>query len=301
MTAIQTAMSNFVAMSQQFRASAVFVQMRTRDILLRLATAAPAAALFTLVAPAAAQSNDAPPEPRSDKRFTVMIGGGAQVTPKYPGADSYQVTPLPLGGLRRAGTPIPSFAPDDAIGFKLFGESATGFSFGPAARLIGKRKPADVGADVDRVGFTVEAGAFAQYMVTPNIRVRVEGRKGLGGHKGWVGNVGADLVLRDQNSYIFSVGPRARFGDNRYTDAYFGVSPAAAARTALPAYNPGSGLYAVGAITGLTYRMGPRWGFQLRAGYDRLVGDAGRSPIVRTLGSRDQFQGGGGVFFEFDM
>lgn len=263
-----------------------------------------ATALATFIAcaaPAAAQDTASPPEPKEGERFTIMIGGGVQIAPKYPGADSYRIAPLPLGGLRRAGTAIPSFAPDDSIGFKLFGEADTGFSFGPAGRLIGKRKPSDVGADVDRVGFTVEAGAFAQYMVTPNIRVRVEGRKGLGGHKGWVGNIGADLVLRDENTYIFSIGPRARFGDNRFADAYFGVSSAAAARTGLAAYNPGSGLYSVGAITGLTYRLGPRWGLQLRAGYDRLVDDAGRSPIVRTLGSRHQFQGGGGLFFEFNI
>jgi outer membrane scaffolding protein for murein synthesis (MipA/OmpV family) len=223
------------------------------------------------------------------------------VAPKYPGADSYRVSPLPIGGVRRAGTSIPSFAPDDAIGFKLFGDNDTGASFGPAVRLIGKRKLSDVGADVDPVGFTFEAGAFAQYMVTPNIRVRIEGRKGIGGHKGWVGNVGADVVLRDENTYIFSLGPRARFGDDKFTDAYFGVSPAAATRTALTPYDPGSGLYSVGAITGLTYRLGPRWGIQLRAGYDRLIDDASRSPIVRTLGSRDQFQGGGGLFFEFGV
>jgi MipA family protein len=275
--------------------------MTDQNPMLRRAAAFSAAAVLLASAPALAQDIGAPTPPDDGDRFTVTIGGGVQVSPKYPGADTYRVSPLPIGGLRRAGAPIPSFAPDDSIGFKLFGESDTGFSFGPAARLIGKRKPSDVGADVDRVGFTVEAGAFAQYMVTPNIRVRVEGRKGIGGHKGWVGNVGADLVLRDENTYIFSLGPRARFGDNRFTDAYFGVNPAAATRTGLAAYNPGSGLYSVGAITGLTYRLGPNWGLQLRAGYDRLIDDAGRSPIVRTLGSRDQFQGGGGLFFEFNI
>jgi outer membrane protein len=36
-------------------------------------------------------------------------------------------------------------------------------------------------------------------------------------------------------------------------------------------------------------------------GYDRLAGDAADSPLVRTIGSRDQFSGGAGLFIEFTI
>ena len=35
------------------------------------------------------------------------------------------------------------------------------------------------------------------------------------------------------------------------------------------------------------------------AGYDRLVRDAGASPLVRRYGSRDQFSGGLGLTYTF--
>ena len=71
--------------------------------------------------------------------------------------------------------------------------------------------------------------------------------------------------------------------------------------TGLPAYNPGGGVHSLGAEAGLTYRLGRRWGLFGYAGYDRLIGDAADSPIVRAFGSRDQFSGGLGLFYEFDV
>jgi outer membrane protein len=122
----------------------------------------------------------------------------------------------------------------------------------------------------------------------------------VNGHDGLVGDLSADFILRDDDNTIFSIGPRARWADNDFHDAYFGV-PVAIPASGLAAYNPGSGFYAVGARAGLTQRLGRNWGLFGYAGYDRLIGDAADSPIVRQLGSRDQFSGGGGLFIEFNV
>jgi outer membrane protein len=37
------------------------------------------------------------------------------------------------------------------------------------------------------------------------------------------------------------------------------------------------------------------------ARYERLVGDAAKSPIVRELGSRNQLSGGAGLSYTFKM
>lgn len=254
------------------------------------ALAALAAALLC-AAPAAAQETEG-------RGWIVTVGGGPQVFPKYPGADSYGVFPMPILGLRREGARRPFEAPDEGAGFGFLGPSSR-FDFGPAIRFQNKRDEEDVGAAVGDVDFTLEAGAFAQAFVTDNLRLRVEGRRGIGGHDGWVGDVSADLVIRNGDDTIFSIGPRARIADGRYHRAYFGVDDGVAAATGLPAYRPGGGVYAVGAAAGLTHMLGPRLGLYGYAGYDRLVGDAADSPIVRQLGSRDQFSGGLGLFFEF--
>jgi outer membrane protein len=258
---------------------------------LRLAALTGAAILSVIAEPAFAQDSGG---------YTITVGAGAQTYPKYPGADSYGINPLPIFGFRRQGTPMPFEAPDDGIGLGILGRDSV-VNFGPAIRLQNKREEDDVGAQVGDVGFTVEVGGFVEVTPIDNFRLRAELRQGLGGHKGLVGDLGADFVIRDENSYIFSIGPRARWGDSDFQRAYFGVSPAQSATSTLPVYTPNSGFYAIGAMAGLTYKLGRNWGVQGYAGYDRLIGDAADSPIVRGFGSRSQFSGGGGLFIEFNI
>jgi outer membrane protein len=268
--------------------------MKTAPIRINLAAVIGAASLGFLAAPALAQDGSAP------RGWTVTVGAGAHTYPRYPGADSYGINPLPLFGLRREGTPMPFEALDDGFGFGLLSRDSA-FNIGPAVRFQDKRRERDVGAAVGNVGITFEAGGFVEVFPVRNFRMRAELRQGIGGHKALVGALGADLIFRDENVYIFSIGPRVRWADNGYHDAYFGVTPAVAARTGLAAFNPNGGIYAVGAQAGVTYRLGRNWGMQGYAGYDRLMRDAADSPIVRRFGSRDQFSGGAGLFIEFNV
>ena len=231
---------------------------------------------------------------------TVTLGIGPQVYPDYPGADSYAIGPFPIFDLRRPDQPISYESADDGAGFGVLRYDSV-INFGPAVRFQAKRDEDDVGAAVGNVGFTVEVGGFVQVMPSRNFRIRAELRRGVGGHKAWAGSLGADLILRDDQNYIFSVGPRVRWADNRYHDRYFGVTPAVAGTTGLAALDPDGGIYAVGGIANFTRRLGRNWGIQAYAGYDRLVGDAADSPIVRAFGSRDQFSGGGGLWIEFNL
>ncbi len=259
---------------------------------LRALVFAGASASFLLATPATAQDGGG-----GDR--IVSLGGGVQLKPKYPGADDLGLRPLPFIDIRREGDPLTFESPDEGIGFGLLGDD-DGFSIGPAINLQGKRKEKDVGAAVGNVGFTVEVGAFAQAFVSEHLRLRLEGRKGLGGHEGWVGDIAADFVIRDRDSYVFSIGPRARWADDGYHDAYFGVSPAVAAATGLAIHDPGAGFQSIGATAGLTKMIGRDVGVYAYAGYDRLIGDAADSPIVRTFGSRDQFSGGLALFLSFN-
>lgn len=253
------------------------------------------AALLSLIAATPAAAQDEAPRGR-----IVTLGMGAQVSAKYPGADSYGIGPFPNFGLRRPGQPLPFESADDGAGFGFLGYDSV-INFGPAVRFQSKRDEDDVGAAVGDVGFTVEVGGFVDINPSRNFRLRAELRRGLGGHKAWVGSLGADLIMRDDQNYMVSIGPRVRWADNRYNDRYFGVTPAVAGATGLATLDPDGGIYAIGGIANLTHRLGRNWGVQAYAGYDRLVGDAADSPIVRAFGSRDQFSGGGGLWIEFNV
>jgi outer membrane protein len=227
----------------------------------------------------------------------VRVGAGAQLQPAYPGADKDKVGPLFHLDIARGTNPFRFKGPDDPAGISLI--DTHGFSAGPEVNLQRRRKDSDVGAPVGNVRTTIEAGAFAQYDDLSSFRVRGDIRKGLGGHNGIVGSVGADKYWRDSDRYTFSVGPRVLFSNSRYQEAYFGVTPAASAATGLPVYRPKSGIHAVALASGVTYQMSARFGLFGFGRYERLVGDAAKSPIVRAFGSRNQYSAGLGLTYTF--
>lgn len=229
----------------------------------------------------------------------VRVGLGAQLRPEFIGADKTAVGPLFDLDFARGGNQFSFEAPDYSFGIPVL--SSGGFSFGPAANIASKRKESDVGAPVGKVSTTFEAGAFASYEMAESIHLRGEVLKGLGGHEGVVGQVGADYIWRDGDRYVFSLGPRALLSSSRYQRAYFGVTPAAALASGLPAYDPDGGIHAVAAASGLSFQFNDRFGMFGYARYERLVGDAADSPIVRELGSRNQLSGGLGLNYTFTM
>jgi outer membrane protein len=231
--------------------------------------------------------------------YRVRVGLGAQLRPKYPGADDREVAPLWDIDVAKGTDEFLFEAPDDRFGIPLFQKD--GFAFGPAANFQSARKDKDVGAPVGKVKSTFEAGAFAEYFVAPSIRIRAEALKGIGGHKGLVGSIGADQVWRDGDRYVFSIGPRLELSDSRYQRAYFGVDSEAALASGLPAYRPSGGIHGAALASGLSYQFTPRFGLFGLAKYERLLGDAAKSPIVREFGSRNQFSGGIGLSYTFNI
>ena len=95
------------------------------------------------------------------------------------------------------------------------------------------------------------------------------------------------------------IGPRLLIADSRYERAYFAVTPAASLASGLPTYRPRGSIYGVAAASGLSVQLDSRWGLFGYARYERLVGDAARSPIVRQFGSRDQLSAGLGLSYIF--
>lgn len=227
----------------------------------------------------------------------VRVGLGAQVQPKFVGADSYRISPLPRVNIAHGTEQFRFTAPDDSVSIPIL--TSGGFSFGPAASIAARRKDSDVGVPIGKVPTTFEAGAFVQYVFGDTLRLRGEVLKGIGGHDGLTGQIGADKIWRDGDRYVFSVGPRVLFSNARYQRAYFGVTPAASLATGLAQYRPSGGIEGVGVSSGLTYQLSDRFGMFGYARYERLVGNAAKSPLIRAYGSRTQLSGGVGLSYTF--
>lgn len=91
----------------------------------------------------------------------------------------------------------------------------------------------------------------------------------------------------------------AGFADSGYAQTYFGITPAGAAASGLPAYQIGGGLKDVGVNFTGTYSLSRRWSLTAVGSYRRLVGDFADSPIVAREGSANQFFAGLGIGYAF--
>ena len=236
---------------------------------------------------------------QDDGSKRIRVGLGAELTPKFPGADDHRIGPMFDLSFARVGETFDFEAPDDSFDIGLI--STNGFSAGPVLNLERSRKNSDVGAPVGKVSTTIEAGAFVEYEASEAFRLRGEVRRGIGGHDGIISSLGADYIMRDGDQYVFSIGPRVLIADSKYQRAYFGVTPAAALATGLPVYRPDGGLNAIGATSSLFYSFTPNWGMFGYARFERLVGDAKKSPIVDEFGSANQLSGGLGLTYTFTM
>lgn len=231
--------------------------------------------------------------------YRVRASLGAQFVPSFPGAKTVDWLPWPKFSIARDDDEFHFSSHDDNIGLALI--SSHGFSAGPVGNISNPRKESKVGAPVGDVRSAVEVGVFAQEEIGDRFRLRGELMKGIRGHDGFVGVLGADWIIRDRDKYLYAIGPRVRIADSDYVRTYFGVSPAASAASGLPVYNPSGGIYGIGVTSAFNHELGGHWGVLGYASYTRLVGDARRSPIVQQLGSPDEFSAGLGLSYTFNL
>jgi outer membrane scaffolding protein for murein synthesis (MipA/OmpV family) len=260
----------------------------------------PFLALGAAVAPAQAADLFFNQAPVASASWIATIKGNLRVGPSYPGADDFSVVGFPSVSFRRSGTPERFSAPDDGLSFSFLEESAVRVGF--VGRFQGGRYYQDDRRlfGLAKVDWAVEPGVFVEYWPVEFLRARAELRRGVGGHEGFVADLGLDLVQRF-GAFTVSVGPRLALGDSEFTRTYFGVTPLEAAINGqVTPYRPSGGLTSVGLTTGVTYEWSPQWSTTAFVTYKRLVGDAADSPIVKRFGDENQFGLGLTVSYSFD-
>ena len=215
-------------------------------------------------------------------RFT--LGAGAAYSPDYFGSEDYSFSPT--GVLRFDYIRLPG-------GFEFGSSGAVGYlqGFGPrgSARYIRERDASDYAEidGLDNVDAALELGLGVGYEAM-YWRAFADMRYGVIGHHAWVGEFGADAILRPNDAWIVNFGPRASWGASSFMSTYFGVNGSEADRSGLDAYDASAGFYGVGVELGARYSFSESWGVEGKAGYERLINDAADSPITEA-GSANQF------------
>lgn len=263
-----------------------------------------AACLAALCAgPALAQqdwraSTQSAPAPTSDT-YIVTLNANGIVSPSFAGSDRLSGAAFPSLSFRRAGEPARFAAPDDGISISIL-ENPT-FRAGAVFRLQAGRYLADdkLLFGLRKLNFDIESGVFVEYWPVSFIRARMEVRHGFREDSGFTGLVGVDYV-QPFGQFVVSIGPRLYLGDKRYTDRLFGVRPEEAALNGLVTpYSAGGGLTGAGVTGAITYQWNDTWSTTGYVNYKRLTGDAGDSPIVTKIGSKDQYTFGAKVSYSF--
>jgi len=227
-------------------------------------------------------------------QYVLDLGVGAMLKPRYPGADSFLVYPFPIIAVGRFYVP--------GLGQVVDGSKVRrGFYFFPSFNFIGERKASDSPdlTGTNPIDWALELGLGAGYRYDW-LRGFVEFRQGINGHTGQIADLGIDFIFNPTNRLEIFFGPRASWGSDKYMNTYFSVTAAEAAApgSVLSTYNAGAGFETVGLAARASYAWTENTTLHVRGGWDRFVGDAARSPIVKA-GSENQFSIGVGVSYRF--
>jgi len=230
--------------------------------------------------------------------WSVTVGAGGLVAPTYEGDDSYRLSVLPNIQVAYDDTFFASV--QDGVGYRVINTDI--LRAGPIARIKFSRdadgdQPFAVTGDdstdligLDDVDTSFELGGSLDYKIA-GITLSAEARQAVSGHKGFVADLGVKWSGRASlfgPPVIWSAGPRVRLVSDDFNEAYFGVSPGESIASGLPAYDADGGVHSYGIGATAIMPISDAWIAVVFAGYDKLTGDAGDSPLVQLRGSEDQ-------------
>ncbi len=234
-----------------------------------------------------------------ESAWIVTLGGYGGAQSSFPGARSDTFVFYPIASIQRAGEREWLTLPTDAFSFSLY---TTGdFRFGAAADYILNRSHRNDSAlnGLPGINYTWQGGAFADYYPLPFLRTRVELLQGISGADGFNANLMADYIYAPDPAWLFTIGPKLQFVDTQYVSAFFSIDSAESGPSGLPPYHASGGLYSAGINASARYNLTEQFSLRAFAEWDRLLGSAADSPLVRLRGSEDQYQFGLGAAYRF--
>jgi len=218
----------------------------------------------------------------------LVLGLGVGYGPRYQGAASEHVQPLPVLSYQK-GVLFADTARGVGLQFpfhqNLYVSQSFGYDLGRLERDSNIRPGSARLAGMGDVPGSLTARTLVMAQLTPSLSASAE----------------AELALRDsarRNRYrlglehnVFKAAADALvinadtwWGDARYNQAYFGVTAQQAARTGLAPFAPGSGLHAWSLGATWEHTFDAHWGSSLQVTATRYPDKVSDGPIARHSG-----------------
>lgn len=225
--------------------------------------------------------------------LTVTSGVALVHSPAFLGAKDYYTQMLPVIRINYKDKFFASL--DEGVGYNLINDEK--WSVGPILKYSFARSDKDsdgmfrVAGDkttalngLDKVGSSWELGGFAEYTFLEHFKFYGELRQAVNGHEGFR----SDWRLNYENQFgyvMYSFGPKLSIADERYHDAYFGISDAVAARTGLRMSDPDGGILTYGFGGRVIVPFSTKIAAVLFGSYDHLGHESAESSLVKERGS----------------
>ena len=242
--------------------------------------------------------------PASANELSLSLGAG--VAPQYRGADEYRFIPLP--GFSWEGETVS--VKTSRRGLEVDFIPGRGFSAGPIVRYSFGREAGDIDDPVvallPEIDAAVQAGGFASAAIPlgdPStvpyfLTVRGEVMQAFGGDQGLTADVSVGVLAR-MEPWTLGVAGTLGWADGEHMDTFFSVTPAGAAASGLPAFDPGAGVAEWGVEAFASYQFDDNWSLSAFGKWSQLTGDAADSPIVAIRGDETQLFGGLSLSYKF--
>lgn len=168
---------------------------------------------------------------------------------------------------------------DSSFGVALSGDPGRVDNDDRSSGLLGKRPGSARLAGMGTISSTAVLAVFGSVKLG-ELPVSASLRQATSSHKGTLVDIGTSLPWRVNPRTTLSFSPGITWADSRYNQAYFGVTAEQASRTGYRAFDAGAGIKSAQMSFGAAVDLSTNWQLLGQVQVHRLMGDAGKSPIV---------------------
>ncbi len=211
-------------------------------------------------------------------QWSVQVGGGVMAGPRYEGSGRTSLELDPLIEVRYRDLAFASLG--EGVGVNLFSTRRSRAGVAITADLGRKDSDDRRLRGLGDVNAAPELKLFAETILFP-VTLRVDVRRGLGGHDGWIGDLSAYVpVLATEHAAVL-VGPSVTVANRRWMRAYFGVDGEQSADSGLAPYAPDGGFASASLGVTAAWAFSTHWFVELLGASRYAFDPIAHSPITR--------------------